>query len=138
MIRVISLEVLTIEHVKLIRSGQEFSQTVLVSWQQLPFKETPLCLLSYVVIYCPTLDVPQHGEKVGSSTECLETVSFDCLPGYRLKGPASRTCQEDGRWSGEQPTCDGESDIASYCHRQTLFFVQSLIVRSCLLLKMVL
>jgi cysteine-rich repeat protein len=58
------------------------------------------------LIHCPTLEIPQYGMITSSSTGCSEIVSFTCSPYYRLKGPASRTCQENGEWSGEQPKCE--------------------------------
>ncbi|NWI21962.1 SRPX2 protein, partial [Crypturellus soui] len=30
---------------------------------------------------------------------------YTCLPGYQLEGDRSRTCMEDGRWSGSEPVC---------------------------------
>ena len=38
--------------------------------------------------------------SVGSS------VTYLCDKGHILKGPASRTCDPDGFWTGSQPTCD--------------------------------
>lgn len=32
-------------------------------------------------------------------------IKFSCRANYRLKGPAERTCQENGQWSGDAPEC---------------------------------
>uniref|UniRef100_A0A8C3HDV6 Complement C2 n=1 Tax=Chrysemys picta bellii TaxID=8478 RepID=A0A8C3HDV6_CHRPI len=39
-------------------------------------------------------------------------LTFECLDGYMLRGPAQRTCQENGHWDGGTPACD---DGAEHC-----------------------
>ena len=34
-----------------------------------------------------------------------ETCTVTCNNGYQLTGSDSRTCQNDGRWSGSNATC---------------------------------
>ncbi|KAI8506610.1 Leucine-rich repeat-containing protein 15 [Branchiostoma belcheri] len=43
-------------------------------------------------------------------------IQFSCHPGYELVGWSSATCQEDGRWDREIPTCQR----ATTRHRQTI------------------
>ncbi|XP_067416358.1 complement C2 [Emydura macquarii macquarii] len=33
-------------------------------------------------------------------------LTFECLDGYTLRGPAQRVCQRNGRWDGGIPACD--------------------------------
>lgn len=35
-------------------------------------------------------------------------VYYTCNEGYKLKGPDTLTCGEDGKWVGETPVCKGE------------------------------
>ena len=35
-------------------------------------------------------------------------VYYNCNKGYKLKGPDTLTCGEDGKWVGETPVCKGE------------------------------
>ncbi|XP_035685121.1 beta-2-glycoprotein 1-like [Branchiostoma floridae] len=35
-------------------------------------------------------------------------IQFSCDPGYELAGRSSATCQTDGSWDGEIPTCQRE------------------------------
>ena len=59
-----------------------------------------------VVIYCPPLGEPTNGVKSSETTGCSANVMFHCNVGYRLVGSYTRTCQENGTWSGQQPTCE--------------------------------
>ena len=33
--------------------------------------------------------------------------SNNCSEGFNLEGNGTRTCQPDGMWSGNEPTCEG-------------------------------
>nr|XP_032644906.1 complement C2-like [Chelonoidis abingdonii] len=39
-------------------------------------------------------------------------LTFECLDGYTLRGPAQRVCQGNGHWDGGTPACD---DGAEHC-----------------------
>ena len=61
-------------------------------------------------VLCPVLALPRHGYFL--SNECERVASslcgIGCLTGYRLTtGDSFRACQNDGLWSGEEPTCTG-------------------------------
>jgi len=34
-----------------------------------------------------------------------ETCTFTCDDGFTLTGSSTRTCQDDGTWSGTEPMC---------------------------------
>ncbi|XP_078667358.1 uncharacterized protein LOC144909170 [Branchiostoma floridae x Branchiostoma belcheri] len=59
------------------------------------------------VIKCPLLSPPTNGSlsPVGSNTY-LDVVTFSCDHGYELDGSTSATCQGDGTWSANVPTCN--------------------------------
>ncbi|XP_035660141.1 CUB and sushi domain-containing protein 1-like [Branchiostoma floridae] len=60
----------------------------------------PYCLK----VQCNTLNPPTAGSVFGGN-EYGESVQFSCWVGHTLTGSSNRTCQEDGLWSGDQPTC---------------------------------
>ena len=67
--------------------------------------DRPMCVL----VDCGSVDPPKNGEIVDSET--IETtfnsvIEFICSTGYMLNGAKSITCQSDGSWSADVPTCD--------------------------------
>jgi len=56
-------------------------------------------------ILCGDPGTPTNGAKVGSDYKFGKSVSFECNPGYALRGSLRRTCKSDGAWDGTQPTC---------------------------------
>ena len=40
-----------------------------------------------------------------SATTAGAVASYECVAGYTLVGSATRTCQNNGSWSGSEPTC---------------------------------
>ncbi|XP_078381889.1 uncharacterized protein LOC144664619 isoform X9 [Oculina patagonica] len=56
-------------------------------------------------VNCGNPGSPLNGQSLGSRYWTGESVSFICLSGYRLIGPASRMCLSSGSWSGIQPSC---------------------------------
>ncbi|XP_078581987.1 sushi, von Willebrand factor type A, EGF and pentraxin domain-containing protein 1-like [Branchiostoma floridae x Branchiostoma japonicum] len=56
---------------------------------------------------CPALTNPTGGYAIGSESYVyLAEVTFWCSLGYNLVGDTKLTCQADGTWSGNQPTCE--------------------------------
>lgn len=49
-----------------------------------------------------------NGGRQLTATTLLAVVTYFCLPGYTLTGPASRECENDGQWSASLPTCNGK------------------------------
>ncbi|XP_035682836.1 sushi repeat-containing protein SRPX2-like [Branchiostoma floridae] len=64
----------------------------------------PYCLK----VHCNTLNPPTAGSILGGN-EYGESVQFSCWLGHTLTGNRNRTCQEDGLWSGQQPSCVGKT-----------------------------
>lgn len=54
---------------------------------------------------CPSLPDPVRGSVSLTGTQYGDTATYTCDTGYVLSGSAVRTCQSNGRWSGEIPTC---------------------------------
>ncbi|XP_037088646.1 P-selectin-like, partial [Pollicipes pollicipes] len=73
---------------------------------------TPLCRL----IDCGQPPEPEHGTRqLHGGTLFGENAAFRCDPDYLLMGSESRTCQENGLWSGEETICQpidcGEPEV---------------------------
>ena len=66
----------------------------------------------YLVIDCGTLPEPASGSVDLSDGSLVGAVAiYTCDPSFRLIGVDSRVCQENGSWSGEAPTCEGNYHI---------------------------
>ncbi|CAH3197501.1 unnamed protein product, partial [Porites evermanni] len=61
------------------------------------------------VVTCPALPTPSNGTRQGcsgASTEIYNTVcQFSCHPGFVSLGSSSRTCLQNGSWSGQDFAC---------------------------------
>ena len=58
---------------------------------------------------------PENG-AVTDNTDVDTQANYTCDAGYCLNGTRSRTCQNDGNWTGTQPTCGKQANLC-------LFFV---------------
>lgn len=56
---------------------------------------------------CPVLGTPINGRKYGSEYNKGDMVTFECKPGFILKGSALRKCLENGAWNGTEAICRG-------------------------------
>lgn len=65
-------------------------------------------------IRCPRPQDFENGEYRPRSPyyNVSDEISFHCYDGYTLRGSANRTCQVNGRWSGQTSICDNG---AGYC-----------------------
>ncbi|KAF2347040.1 Sushi/SCR/CCP domain, partial [Trinorchestia longiramus] len=57
-------------------------------------------------ITCGTPDVLDYGHIAGDSYSFSDKVTYECSPGYVLRGTNVRVCQVDGTWSDRSPYCD--------------------------------
>ncbi|XP_038062005.1 mannan-binding lectin serine protease 1-like [Patiria miniata] len=55
---------------------------------------------------CVALDVPANGVVSVSNTTMGHNATFSCERGFRLVGPAQRTCLASGQWSDSNPVCE--------------------------------
>ena len=62
----------------------------------------------FAAIQCEEPEPPEHGSVTGSVFTFGASVNYTCDPGYSIEGPSRRTCTQAG-WSGQWPTCNGES-----------------------------
>ena len=54
---------------------------------------------------CPTLSAPSNGRVDQQGNRPGDRAIYTCNSNYDLVGDPSRTCQNDGEWSGSAPTC---------------------------------
>ena len=72
---------------------------------------------------CGVPDTPANGSKSVSFTTVGHTVTYTCKSEYKLLGSSSRICQNNGQWSGTQPSCSRKLYDVCYCG--------SLLLQSC-------
>ena len=66
-----------------------------------------LFYLYAVVVDCGSLASPANGQVSLTTTTFGSTATYECDAGYVLVGGETRTCQESGSWSGQDPECRG-------------------------------
>ena len=58
------------------------------------------------LIICPNISTVRNGQLLVEGFRFRQSVFYSCEPGYSLVGGSnSRTCQQNGSWSGVEPTC---------------------------------
>ena len=59
------------------------------------------------MVDCGSLDDPDNGQVEVSSTKFGSTANYSCNVCYILSnGNSTRTCEANGRWSGDPPSCE--------------------------------
>ena len=53
-------------------------------------------------------DIDHGTVDVSGGTMIGDTATYQCDQHFQLNGEDTRTCQDDGTWSGTAPTCQGE------------------------------
>ena len=56
-------------------------------------------------IECPSLSPPANGQVDVSGLRPGSLARYSCNPGFSLSGAVIRTCQNNGQWNREAPTC---------------------------------
>ena len=71
-----------------------------------------IVLLYSTAIDCGTLNDTTNGQVSHTAgTTFGQTATYSCDTGYDLVGNSIRTCQADGMWSGNEPTCISKSNL---------------------------
>ena len=65
-------------------------------------------IIDFSEIRCQPLTAPENGKIVGSDYSYGAQISFECDPGYTMRGADVATCQNNGQWDAQSPTCHGE------------------------------
>ena len=94
-------------------SGLDKNQLVLVSLIiNIVEGGSSLCFLSFTFFLfivplpgCGDPGVPSNARKIGDVYSVGSVVFFRCYDDYDIVGSKYRVCQENGVWSGTQPTC---------------------------------
>ena len=60
-----------------------------------------------VEVNCDVLLDPPGGRVVLTGRTIGSKATYNCSEGFNLEGNGTRTCQPDGMWSGNEPTCEG-------------------------------
>ena len=60
------------------------------------------------IALCPELPSISNGAVRVTGREPGATATYSCDPEYDLSGAQTRTCGQDGRWSGQEPTCESK------------------------------
>ena len=68
---------------------------------------SPVYLYVSAVVDCGTLEDLDNGQVEFSNTTFESTANYTCDLGYRLSnGNITRTCEANGNWSGDPPSCE--------------------------------
>lgn len=86
-----------------ITSTQEYTK-ILLYWRFKAF----LLFIFFTERSCGNPGIPTNGKKNSSSYQYGNSILFECDVGYTLQGSSVRTCQDNGLWTGTQPTCQSE------------------------------
>ena len=62
----------------------------------------------FTIVRCPNLPDPFNGRVNQRGNNPGDRASYTCNSGYELQGDSTRTCQNNGQWSGDAPTCERE------------------------------
>ena len=68
-------------------------------------------LIFIAAVDCGSLTNPLNGELNLTTTTFMSTSTYSCNAGYNLFGKGTRTCQANGTWSDNVPTCERKYTI---------------------------
>lgn len=61
--------------------------------------------IDILALLCPPLVAPENGDVSVPSREVGSTATYTCNTGFFLSGLRRRSCQTDGSWFGDVPSC---------------------------------
>ena len=70
--------------------------------------KSPALPPSCSAVDCGSLPNPANGQVILTTTTVGSIAIYDCNEGFGLLGTSTRTCQPNGNWSDEAPTCERE------------------------------
>lgn len=88
-------------------------------------------------ISCGEPEVPNNGRvDISDGTFFEDVCRYSCDAGYMLVGPANRTCQADGQWSGSERICESETlkllSNSTYVHFvHVAMYMHILLIHAC-------
>ena len=68
------------------------------------------------MVNCGSLEDPDNGQVDFSNTTFESTANYTCDLGYNLNGNSTRTCEANGEWSENLPSCEREWLKYLYVH----------------------
>ena len=76
-------------------------------------------IFAHCIVACPLLDAPSNGTidcilGGGGEPNPGEYCTFACDDGYELLGSVTRTCRDDGNWSGNSNVCTKKGTVITY------------------------
>ena len=85
-------------------------------------------LILTIIVQCSTLSDPSNGRVSQQGNNPGDRASYTCNSGYELVGQSTRTCQNNGQWSGDAPTCQSKAihdsikicDYFTFNHNSTM------------------
>ena len=87
-------------------NGREFLVVVSVSIQFYIYCTIGIIIIFLIGINCGYLATPVNGVvDFISDTSLGSSAQFSCIRGFKLIGSSVRVCQNNGVYSGQQPSC---------------------------------
>ena len=65
----------------------------------------------------------ENGYRIGNKFLKGRNITYGCNKGYQLRGPQVRICKENGEWTEEEPTCEGEIVLPVLSHKKKIFLL---------------
>ena len=92
-------------------SGPEKPQSANVSQQLCNIKKVLFMYVTHthtnIGIDCGLLpDIANGKVAIAPDTRLGSTATYSCNAGFNLVGAATRQCQANGEWSGQEPSCE--------------------------------